>query len=239
MLPSEILERLRGRVLAITGAGISAASGVPTFRGAGGLYEGTSPYTLASPEGFASDPVKVWNWYLGRLETVMKAHPNPAHHALVDLEGIASKFTLVTANVDDLHERAGSQHMYRLHGDLRERRCESCNRVDRWRDPPQRISAVHLPRCECGGYLRPNVVWFGEYPWEDAVRTAFLESTQADLVLEVGSSGSVDYGFVARAVRSSVPVVIINPNGVSEHAGLIPIAAKAEEYLPELVRAVA
>ena len=143
------------RVAVLTGAGISKESGLPTFRGAEGLWRRRRPEQLATPEAFARDPKTVWEWYDWRRSVVAKAEPNPGHHALVALEKRAPDFTLITQNVDGLHDRAGSQRLLKLHGDIWTVRCTGCGAESTNRDVPL---AEIPPRCGCGSLLRPGVV---------------------------------------------------------------------------------
>ncbi len=151
-------------VAVLTGAGISAESGVPTFRGGGGLWRNFSPEQLATPEAFARDPRLVWEWYDWRRGRVAAAQPNAGHRALAELERRAAgqgarSFTLITQNVDGLHDRAGSRRIAKLHGDLWQTRCLGCGAEARNEQVPL---AELPPPCRCGGLLRPAVVWFGE-----------------------------------------------------------------------------
>jgi NAD-dependent deacetylase len=233
---AEIAKLLRGRVLVLTGAGVSAASGIQTFRGHGGLYEGLNPYELASPEAFFNEPAKVWRWYLMRIRQSLDARPNPAHTALADLEQAAESVTIVTSNVDNLHQQAGSKNVFRLHGDVLEISCTTCGKVsplevDKY---PERVDDDTLPACECGGIGRPNVVWFGEYPWPEAIDAVERELPTASIVLEVGSSGVVSYGFSDFAAAIGKPVVRINPEGGGS-PGVDLIQEPAEVALPRLV----
>lgn len=238
MTEQQIARLLRGRVLAFTGAGISAASGLPTFTGQGGLYEGLNPYEIASPEAFHRRPATVWNWYLMRIREGITAQPNAAHHALAELEGIAQRMTVVTSNVDPLHERAGQRRLFKLHGDILQTRCTACGRVEplRLEAMPERCEGDVLPRCACGGLLRPNVVWFGEYPREEAINVVREELPQADIVLEVGHSGTVSYGFTEMAASAGIPTVRINPEG-ERLRGVTLIQEGAEMALPRLAKA--
>jgi NAD-dependent deacetylase len=234
----DLIARLKGHVLVFTGAGISVASGLPTFRGAGGLYEGKNPYELATPEAFRTDPVTVWNWYLMRIHQGKGAQPNAAHRALVDLESIANRVTIVTSNVDPLHQRAGSTRVFRLHGDILETKCTSCGRIEplELASLPERVDHSTLFRCSCGGIQRPNVVWFGERPWEAAFDAVREELPGASVVLEIGHSGVVSYGFTELAVHLGIPVIRINPEGPDE-PGVTWIEGAAEDVLPGLVLA--
>ncbi len=176
-------------VAVLTGAGVSAESGVPTFRAADGLWEGHRVEDVASPHGFRRDPRLVWQFYNGRRANVARVQPNAGHDALSKLESrFARKFTLVTQNVDGLHQQAGSRNVLEIHGSLRRTRCTECGAV---RDRGLDVLA-EMPTCElCGGLLRPDIVWFGEtLPtaiWEQAV-----EAVEAcDVFLVVGTSAVV------------------------------------------------
>jgi NAD-dependent deacetylase len=236
----EVIARLlRGRVLALTGAGIPVASGLPTFTGSGGLYEGLNPYELASPEAFFTKPEIVWRWYISRIQQGLSARPNAAHRALKDLEQIASEVTIITTNVDPLHQIAGSENVYRLHGDILQTACTTCGAVTTfWNaETCDRFSAVtedDLPTCRCGGLLRPNVVWFGEYPWASAIEAVRQELPRADIVLEVGASGNVTYRFAETAASMGIPTVRINPDA-EPYQGIMSINEPAEVALPRLV----
>lgn len=196
---------------------MSAPSGIPTFRGSGGLYEGRDVSRLATPEGFASDPVLVWNWYAERIRVLRTKKPNAGHHALVELEGIAERVSIITSNVDDLHFMAGSSRVERLHGSiLQVKGVESgaVYAVDEGGWPMLFSEVDELPCCPEGELLRPNVVWFGEYPWEGAFDLLRAELPEASVFLEVGVSGSVGYGFTELAARMGIPIVRVNPEGV-------------------------
>jgi NAD-dependent deacetylase len=203
-------------VLVLTGAGISAESGIPTFRDAlTGLWSRFDPAQLASEEGFRADPGLVWDWYAERAEGVRRALPNAAHHALAGfVRRHPGRLSIVTQNVDDLHQRAGSENVVRLHGDIL---------ATHWLDRcPRRVPCApgaarpgRPPACaECGNRLRPAVVWFGE-----ALPAAALERAQAlaegcDLALVVGTSGAVwpAAGLALTARRAGAKVVIVNPH---------------------------
>lgn len=207
-------------VVVLTGAGISAESGLGTFRDKGGLWARYDPMTLATPEAFACDPALVQAFYDARRRNLLDAAPNAAHVALVRLEaGLdarGDRLTLVTQNVDDLHERAGSRSVLHMHGELLKARCLACGAVSPWR-----ADITPLDRCPvCGvGGLRPHVVWFGEMPFGmDAIEDALAD---ADLFVAIGTSGSVypAAGFVAAARRHGARTCELNLEP-SDTAGL-------------------
>ena len=191
----EPLRLARGeRVFVLTGAGISAESGLKTFRDAGGLWEEHRIEDVATPEGFARDPRLVWRFYGERRKQAASVRPNPAHLALARLEQrLGDDFFLCTQNVDPLHEAAGSIRVLHMHGELCKTRCSRCARA-----PFEDVSAPEgLPRCPCGALLRPHVVWFGEIPLGmGAIHDALQE---CDVFVTVGSSGAVHpaAGFVS------------------------------------------
>ncbi|MCH8273903.1 MAG: NAD-dependent protein deacylase [Armatimonadetes bacterium] len=240
MTEAEVVPLLSGRVLAFTGAGLSVPSGLPAFWGKGGLYEAEDAYRLASPEGFAQDPAFVWNWYLARIRDGIASKPNAGHYALAELEGNCRRLTIITANVDTLQEQAGCRRVFRLHGNIMQTLCTSCCAVAEadLDSMPGNCDGNSLPRCGCGGVLRPNVVWFGEYPDQEAVLSAQEELSAADVVLEVGHSGTVSYGFTETAVSLGKPVVRINTEPPPPMPGVLIIAESADIALPRLVAGV-
>lgn len=171
----------------LTGSGISAESGLPTFRGVGGLWRTHRVEELASPDGFARDPRLVWTWYNERRAAHQGVQPNSGHHAIAALERRVPNFTLATQNVDSLHLRAGSRNVLELHGNLREARCTGCG--------ARRSLENGLPleeiEHECGGRFRPDIVWFGEGLDQGTWRKAVLAAQAADVMLVVGTSGMV------------------------------------------------
>lgn len=198
------------RMLVLTGAGVSAESGVPTFRGPEGLWRQFRPEELATPEAFARDPRLVWEWYAWRRERIAPLQPNAAHRAIAALEARVPVFLLATQNVDRLHQAAGSRRIAELHGSLWVVRCVACGREEEDR----RVPLPELPpRCGCGGLLRPGVVWFGESLPAEAVEAAFAAGQAADVVLVVGTS-SVVYPAAAIAPiarQRGAFVVEVNP----------------------------
>jgi NAD-dependent deacetylase len=223
-------------VVVLTGAGVSAESGIPTFRGPGGLWRQKRPEQLASPEGFTRDPRLVWEWYDWRRTVIKDAQPNPAHLAIAELERRKTQFALVTQNVDGLHDKAGSRNILKLHGDIWTVRCLQCN-LERRDD---RAPLPELPpRCECGGLLRPGVVWFGEALPLDVLRRAEALTRSADVVLVAGTS-SVVYpaaALVPLAKSSGARVIECNMEETPFSAELDrSFRGKAGEVLPELIR---
>ncbi len=222
-------------VAVLTGAGISAESGVPTFRGPGGLWRQRRPEQLATPEAFARDPRLIWEWYDWRRGKLAEAQPNAGHRALAALERTKQRFTLVTQNVDGLHDRAGSRNVIKIHGDLWTLRCTACSRERR----DERIPLPELPpRCECGALMRPGVVWFGEplpaEPWERAQRAA----READLLLVVGTSAVVypAAGLVPLAKACGARVIECNMEETPFSAELDKsFRGAAGELLPQLI----
>lgn len=176
-------------VSALTGAGISAESGVPTFRGNDGLWAKFRPEDLASMDAFLANPKIVWEWYNWRRELMAGVEPNDGHRALAMCEAIFEQFTLITQNVDGLHAQAGSNNILELHGNIHRNKCVGCNRPI---DSNVTIDPMKIPTCdECGGKIRPDVVWFGELLDETVIDRAFVEAEQAQVFLVVGTSALV------------------------------------------------
>jgi NAD-dependent deacetylase len=228
------------RILVVTGAGVSAESGIPTFRGRDGYWRNLDPAKLATPEAFARDPELVWQWYRERRERIRAAQPNAAHHAIAKLARNADDFLLVTQNVDDLHARAGlpNEKMVQIHGDIFVTRCSRCS----WRAKlcdahtsdrdksglagarPSTIEFSEqeheqenvLPRCpKCNALMRPGVVWFGEQlPWSEAQRIEnFLSCGGCDVVIVAGTTATFGYiiDWALRASRRGGELIEVNP----------------------------
>ena len=229
------LRRARN-VCVLTGAGISAESGIPTFRDAQeGLWAQYSPHDLATPEGFERDPELVWRWYEWRREMIRAAQPNPGHVALAQLAQQVPRLTLVTQNVDGLHQRAGSPHVLEYHGNILRDRC-TVEQVVAERSEDSRRSP--LPRCaSCGGLLRPDVVWFGEMIPRRALAEADEAAADCDAFLSIGTSSLVypAAGLAEAALRRGVPVIEVNPNptDLSPHADVV-LRGPAGLVLPAL-----
>jgi len=227
-------------VCVLTGAGISAESGVPTFRDAqSGLWAKYDPLDLATPEAFLRDPELIWRWYRWRRELVAKAEPNPGHLALARLAECVPRFTLVTQNVDGLHQRAGSTDVIEFHGNLFENRCfvEDCV-IDSGTDTAEDA----VPVCPaCGGHLRPGVVWFGEAIPGRALKNSFAAAADCDVFLSIGTSSLVypAAGLAEIAKNNGATVAEVNPDPTMHAAGFDhAIAAKAGTVLPEILRRV-
>ncbi len=225
-------------VFVLTGAGISAESGIPTFRDLGGLWTEFNPMELASPEGFARDPEKVWRWYHKRIDQARSCQPNPAHFAVAEMENNARRFMLATQNVDRLHHRAGSRNVVEIHGNLFETRCSKSGRVFA-EDEMDTRSVVPAPSPD-GGLLRPNVVWFGECidpTVFDRVEN-FLQGTPPDVALAIGTTGMFPYiqrwAHIARGLGALLCEVNPEPSDLSAICDIC-LRGKAGEVLPGLL----
>src|SRR5580692_5711110 len=212
-IPAGLINRLAAAksVTVVTGAGVSAESGVPTFRDAQtGLWAKFSPEELATPRAFRRDPRLVWEWYEWRRKLVADAKPNPAHLALVEMQNLFLRFHLITQNVDGLHQRAGSRNVIELHGNITRTKCsEEGTIVTTWKD-----TGDVPPKCPaCGGLLRPDVVWFEEQMPEPEMRQAMTASTHCDFFFSIGTSTVVfpAAALPAEALQSGATVVEINP----------------------------
>ena len=222
-------------VAVLTGAGISAESGVPTFRGKDGLWQGFRATDLATPEAFVRDPKLVWNFYNWRRELLAPLQPNPAHIALVRLEEKVPQFSLITQNIDDLHHRAGSKNLVELHGNIWMVRCTRCQVVTR----NEEIPLPELPECkECGGLLRPHVVWFGEQLEPTMLDKAVAAIRSCDTMLVIGTSALVQpaASLAIVAQEQGARVVEINLEATPySHKLDLALRGKAGEILPQVV----
>jgi NAD-dependent deacetylase len=226
-------------IAVLTGAGVSAESGVPTFRGntqgQQGLWNQYRAEELATPGAFARDPKLVWEWYDWRRGLIAEAKPNPGHYALAAAEARARKFTLITQNVDGLHELAGSRNVLRLHGSIWITRCVECSREREDRRTP--LPEIP-PRCECGGMLRPGVVWFGEALPEKIWQEAEKAARSADLFLLIGTSAVVypAAALASMAKSSGAHVVEINIEETGLSGGIDEfLQGPSGELLPQLI----
>jgi NAD-dependent deacetylase len=234
----ELITQLRaaGTIVVLTGSGVSAASGVPTFRGTDGLWRNFRAEDLATPEAFAHDPRTVWEWYDWRRTIVAGCQPNAAHEVLARWSARPG-FTLITQNVDGLHERAGTASVIRFHGSLWELRCAADCGVAPWEDRHVPLDPLP-PACPaCGGLARPGVVWYGETIDPDVLERSSVAAEQADVFLSIGTSSLVypAAALMHLARRSGAFTVEINPGATgASHAVDLPIAAPAEAALPML-----
>lgn len=215
MMPGSDFSILKERLAAarsitiLTGAGISADSGVPTFRGTDGLWRNFRAEDLATPEAFERNPRLVWEWYNWRRELIAAKKPNPAHEAIAGLERRCAQFWLITQNVDGLHRTAGSQRLSEIHGNIWMVRCTACGQVSENRDVPIRI----LPACRnCQNLLRPHIIWFGESLAEEDLQRSYTALQSSDLCLVIGTSGVVypAAGFASIAKEAGAFVAEIN-----------------------------
>jgi NAD-dependent deacetylase len=240
-IPIDLVQKLSAarRVAALTGAGISAESGVPTFRQAQtGLWARYDPQELATPKAFQRDARLVWEWYEWRRTLVARAQPNPGHYALARLEGIFPVFSLITQNVDGLHRQAGSRQVIELHGNVQRTRCfdKGCV-VETWAE-----TGEVPPRCpHCGGRLRPDVVWFGEGLPPEEIQAALEAAQTCEVFFSIGTSGVVQpaASLPFLAGRSGALVIEINPEAtpLTPHASYV-LPGPAGIILPELVQAL-
>ena len=266
------------RVVVFTGAGVSAESGVPTFRGAGGLWMTYRPEELATPEAFARDPRLVWEWYGWRREVLAGCRPNPAHVSLARWMLSREGVTLVTQNVDDLHERgaveaalglaregwlrvgdgegagpgkgpAGDDEAaraaslrvapLRLHGSLAHARCVRCRSRRELQGAVDATSEATLPRCRCGGLLRPDVVWFGEALPADALAAAYRAAASAEVCFVVGTAGAVypAAGVVHETVSAGGRVIVVDPGETAyDELADVRLWGAAGEVVPRVLR---
>ncbi|HEU0016677.1 MAG TPA: NAD-dependent deacylase [Longimicrobium sp.] len=238
---AEMLARA-GRVVASTGAGMSKESGIPTFRDAmEGLWAQFDPQELATEQGFRRDPRRVWSWYAWRRRRVGQARPHPGYDALVELERLHPSLVVITQNVDGLHSAAGSRDVIELHGNIRRVKCLDAGHPFTGRIPDDGSDEQDPPPCPaCGSPLRPDVVWFGEMLPEAAVERAWRLAGECDVLLLVGTSGTVwpaaELPLVAR--RRGARVIEVNPTPSElTHAADVFLAGPAGEVLPALVEA--
>jgi NAD-dependent deacetylase len=230
--------RNANRIAVLTGAGVSAESGIPTFRSNGGFWQNRRFEDLATPQGFARDPKFVWQWYEERRRGIAAARPNAGHIALVAIERRVTlgegEFALITQNVDGLHDLAGSRNIIKLHGDIWTVRCTVCH--------AERIERAELndlpPHCACGGLLRPGVVWFGEALPEGAIEQASRAISRADVLIVAGTSAQVypAAGLIPLALGNGARVIEINPETTGFSADVtFALRENSAAVLPELI----
>ena len=241
MAPGSTLELVRQRLAAarnitvLTGAGISADSGVPTFRGADGFWRQYRAEDLATPDAFARDPKLVWEWYNWRRELLATKQPNAAHLGIVELERRSPTFWLITQNVDGLHRDAGSRNLSEIHGNIWKVRCTGCHAVDENRDVPISI----LPSClQCGALLRPHIVWFGESLLAEDLQQCSTVLRSCDLLLVIGTSGVVypaaGFASVAKDAGAFVAEINLDPTPQSSLVD-VSLQGRAKDLVPLLL----
>lgn len=223
-------------VAILTGAGISAESGIATFRDPDGLWKKFNPAELASIDGFMANPKLVWEWYQHRVKIVNESQPNPGHYAIAEMQNLFKNVTVITQNVDRLHQKAGAKEVIELHGNIVTNRCFDCNNPFNGKT---HLPDNELPKCaECGGKIRPNVVWFGEQLPEDAIRDAENAAQSCEVFFSIGTSAEVypAAGLPFLAKQSGARVIEINPNetALTPYADFL-IPEFAGEALPILL----
>lgn len=221
-------------VIVFTGAGISAESGIPTFRGKDGLWQKYRAEELATPFAFESDPKKVWEWYDWRRQLIKKANPNSAHIVMAEMEKYYTNFNIITQNVDGLHRRAGNANVIELHGNIWRAKCIKEDRTFDFYDVPLREIP---PRCKCGSLIRPDVVWFGEAMPIKEVKRAFSLVEECEVMLVVGTSALVqpaaNLPFIAKTNNALIIEINIDPTPVSNIAD-VSLFGKAGKIVPEI-----
>ena len=242
MLPKSMIKQFSpaSKIVFFTGAGISAESGIPTFRDKDGYWSQHNPLKMASIRGFREDPVLVWNWYLYRREKILAAQPNPGHIAITKFQAVFPNTAVVTQNIDGLHQRADNRDVYELHGNIFSSRCLECKKSLDFSERTE-VTEKSIPRCECGGLARPGVVWFGEALPAKVLAVAFELARQADIFFSIGTSTEVypaaQLPFEAK--NHGARIIEINPNQTSltSHADLT-IQQPAGGILPKIYKEI-
>ena len=234
-LSSELISRIRSakRVSVLTGAGVSAESGIPTFRGAGGIWEKYDFTKLATHEGFWRDPALGWEWYQLRQREMKKARPNPAHEVIAKMEDWFESFDVITQNIDGMHARAGNKNIVELHGNIWRMRCERDGTMITLGSPVEEIP----PLCHCGAMMRPDVVWFGEQLPRRAIEDATRIAHESEVMFVVGTSAVVfpaaSFPLMTKEAGGIVIEVNVEPTDLSPIADAS-LFGRAGEVLPEL-----
>ncbi|HUT80647.1 MAG TPA: NAD-dependent deacylase [Candidatus Bathyarchaeia archaeon] len=221
-------------IIALTGSGISKGSGIPTFRGADGLWKNYNALDLATPQAFRNNPKLVWEWYSWRIDLILGKEPNPAHIAITTLQRKELLKWIITQNVDNLHQRAGSTNILKIHGDIFHAWCQKCGESVELKTTPKTP-----PFCSCGNFLRPGVIWFGESLDRNVISKAYeILTTNCDILLVIGTSGLVypvaDFPFIAKSNDALVIEFNLERTPITQFADFS-IFGKAEETLPLFV----
>lgn len=241
MFSEKFIQKLKSAesVVFFTGAGISAESGVPTFRGDNGLWKKFKPEELANFDAFLRNTELVWEWYKYRKQIIANVQPNPGHYAIVELEKIYKSFAVITQNVDNLHRRAGSKNIFELHGNIQHNYCIKCRKNF---SDELIVSKPEIPKCDvCGGLIRPGVVWFGEMLPEDQWNGAEKATLAADVFFSVGTSGIVypaaSLPYIAKQNGAFIVEVNPEPTPITEIADEF-LCGKSGEVLPKIVKLI-
>ncbi|MFZ0452196.1 MAG: NAD-dependent deacylase [Ignavibacteriaceae bacterium] len=225
------------RIVFFTGAGISAESGIPVFRGKDGIWNKLKPEELANFNAFLKNPELVWEWYQHRKKIVSGSGPNAGHLAIMEMENYFPDVKVITQNIDNLHKRAGSKTIYELHGNIERNYCIKCKKVYYDIVPLE----GKTPKCECGGLIRPNVVWFGEYLPQDQFDASYLAAENADIFFIVGTSAIVypAASLIYKAKESGAALVEVNIER-TEISGIVDFSlfGKAGEVLPAVLNSI-
>ena len=238
-IPKVIIEHCAKaeRIGVLTGAGVSAESGVPTFRGSDGIWKKLNPLELASMEAFMKNPDLVWEWYQHRRMIMHNVRPNAAHLTLAAMEVDYRRFSISTQNIDGLHQRAGSRRVYELHGNIARNRCASCNESVEI----EGFELSTVPRCRCGGSIRPDVVWFGEMLPAEALQCAFADARAAEVYFCIGTSAVVypaaQLPYEALECGAFVVEINLEPTELTAYAHQS-LLGRAGDILPRLWNAV-
>lgn len=236
VIDERLLSKLKEseKIVFFTGAGISAESGIPTFRGEDGIWNKLSPEELANFNAFMRNPKLVWEWYQYRRKIIHNSQPNAGHLAMIEFEKYFSEVTVITQNVDNLHRRAGSKTVYELHGNIEKNYCIKCKK--RYDEDIDFLDGI--PKCECGGLIRPDVVWFGEYLPTDQLRKSEQATISSDVFFVVGTSAVVypaaGLVYTARQYGSFIVEINTETTEVSKICD-VSFQAKAGDILPKIV----
>ncbi len=239
MFTQNLITKLKAAhsVVFFTGAGISAESGVPTFRGNDGLWKKFRPEELANFEAFVKNPALVWEWYKYRKRLISNIKPNAGHYAIAEMEKHFKSFAVVTQNIDNLHRRAGSKNVFELHGNIERNYCIDCRK---WYSDEEIMSCKDVPKCSCGGLIRPDVVWFGEFLPEDQWNNSVKFAEKADVFFAVGTSAVVypaaSLPLIAKKAGAYVVEINIERTELSNNGDQL-LIGKSGEILPKIVDA--